>query len=325
MITISLSIVPHHTIPASRNVWTLSLLEQEGLLDNFLAGLGFIHANDHCRRNCAHCPAHGDKTPQLNMPFEDLERIVADVGQALTQRGIVLSRSVVSWRISDPLDYYVRHNRMWRSTYDVAQLWHTHLRQGLYIVTNGSEGKPRARTVLHNLVREPELLSQIKLTVTPFDILWGTRQYFWNIVEDIRILAPLWEMFSERIEDPEGLRFRINVKVTEATRKPAEQFMEDVLQELLYCAKDARDIMNDRKKVRFKPVYNLGSYTGDSPIVDAIKLPGLHGERWKPTEQERDRYQYAVYPDFSVRIVDMYTFRVHPVLTRSEQPLLLAR
>jgi hypothetical protein len=104
-----------------------------------------------------------------SMPFDSLRRVVAAIGRAYTDRGMRPLRSIASWRISDPFDYYVREHWEARTTYDVAHLWRTHLSQGLYIVTNGTEGRGFAREALLKLVYEPDLISQIKLTITPYD------------------------------------------------------------------------------------------------------------------------------------------------------------
>ncbi len=67
---------------------SLSPLVEQGLLDEILDNLGFIHANDHCRRNCTHCPAFGDTSPVQMTPFATLTRLVRDVGEAFRDRGI---------------------------------------------------------------------------------------------------------------------------------------------------------------------------------------------------------------------------------------------
>lgn len=296
----------------------LQQIIDEGFLREFLSMLGFIHANDHCKRNCLHCPAYGDKARQSNMRFTELERIVKGVENELEKAKMQPTRSILSWRISDPLDYHVQEGNNRYSTYDVAHLWRTHFKQGLYLVTNGSEGDERARQAMASLVGSAHLLSQFKLTITPFDAMWGRSRYEEDIVQDLQILAPLWELPSDRIEDPDGLRLRINVKATSQTESDVRSFVSHILERLGYTAKA---LMDDRRKIRFKPIYDLGSYEGDSPVEGAIKLVSDSGERFKPTEMERDRYQYAIYPDLSVKLVDMYAFKVIPLQAANGQSL----
>ncbi len=302
----------------------LHVIKKQGIFEEFLSGLGFINANDHCQRNCLHCPAYGDQIKPMNMPFHILEQVVISVQKELTERAMKLNRSILSWRISDPLDYHVVENGIRYSTYDVAKLWKTHLGQGLYLVTNGSDGRKRAHKALADLVLSPELLSQCKLTITPYDKEWGTVRYAECIVSDLKMLLPLWDLQSTRIEDPKGLLFRINVKITEGRRAETSAFVIEVLQKVGYSLREARELIDDEQKIRFKPVYDLGAYVGDSPVPEAIKLTNSGDERFKPTEEERDRYQYAIYPDLSIRVVDMYAFSVKPILADDGKPLQLA-
>lgn len=300
---------------------SLASIEREGFLGDFLSRLGFILANDHCRRNCLHCPAFGDPIPMMNMPFGSLRQFVRDVGRAYHDHEISPPRSIASWRISDPLDYHVIESGQRRSTYDVAHLWREHLSQGLYLVTNGSEGRPLARDALQRLVREPALISQAKLTITPFDAQWGIPKYFEDIAWDVSALTELWGLPSDRVEDRTGCRFRINVKVTPDTEPDAREFVVRVLRHVGYTRPALQSLLIDSRRIRFKPVYDLGSYGGDSPVRGAMTLVGPNGDRWKPTEAERDRYLYAIHPDGFVRMVDMYAFRVHAGHTRAGEAL----
>lgn len=300
---------------------SLAQIEREGLLDDFLSRLGFILANDHCRRNCLHCPAYGDPAPMTSVPFGSLQQLVWDIGLAYRGRGLAPPRTIASWRISDPLDYHIIENGQRRSTYDVAHLWRRHFSQGLYLVTNGSEGRPLARDALQRLVREPALISQTKLTITPFDAQWGTPKYFEDIAWDVSALTELWELPSDRMEDRTGCRFRINVKVTPDTEPDARAFVVRVLRYVGYTRSALQSLLVDSRKICFKPIYDLGSYGGDSPVPGALTLVGPNGDRWKPTEAERDRYLYAIHPDGFVRMVDMYAFRVRAVHTRAGEAL----
>jgi len=297
----------------------LSPLVEEGLLEDFLIHLGFIHANDHCYRNCFHCPAYGSSFPLQSMPFASLKRIVAEIGQAYADHRIRPLRSIASWRISEPFDYYVKERGETRTVYDVARLWRENLGQGLYLVTNGTEGKKFARRALLQLVNEVDLISQIKLTITPFDTAWGTPKYFDDITWDVYALAQLWNLPSTRTEDPGGARFRINVKVTEEMRDSAYQFVARVLERAGY-AHALNSLMSDGKKIAIKPLYDLGSYMGNSPVPGAIKITELNGDRYKPTPETRDRYQYGIYSDGQVKVVDMYAFREIPIFGKDGSP-----
>ncbi|KUJ69263.1 hypothetical protein ACZ90_13045 [Streptomyces albus subsp. albus] len=300
---------------------TLSPLIAEGLLDEVLDGLGFIHANDHCRRNCAHCPAFGDTTPVQMTPFAALTRLVRDIGAAFRERGSAPARSIASWRISDPLDYHVRDGATTRTTFDVARIWREHLGQGLYLVTNGSEGKRFARTALRQVAAEPEVVSQVKLTITPCDSGWGSDRYLHGIAEDIATLAPLWDLGSTRMEDPAGLRFRINLKSTQDRREEALEFMARVLDLAGLDADTAGKALADPRRIAAKDIYDLGSYVGDSPVVNAISIKGGDGKRFKPTGDTRSHHQYGIYPDGSVRIIDMYEFKVYEATGEAGTPL----
>lgn len=303
---------------------TLAPLVDQGVLDDVLDRLGFIHANDHCRRNCTHCPAFGDTTPVVMMPFAALRALVADVGEAYRLRNRTPSRSIASWRISDPLDYHVRDGSGTRTTFDVARLWREHLGQGLYLVTNGSEGKRFARTALQRIGAEPEVVSQVKLTVTPCDQGWGSERHLAGIAEDIRVLAPLWDLGSTRIEDPDGLRFRINLKATRGRREEAWEFTAKALALAGLSRGDIDKALGDPRRISAKDVYDLGSQLGDSPVPEAVSIKSSDGTRFKPTQEERSQHQFGIYPDGSVRLIDMYAFRVHPATGPSGAPLRVA-
>ncbi|GAA2531869.1 hypothetical protein [Pilimelia columellifera] len=301
---------------------TLAPVVRAGLLDEVLDGLGFIHANDHCRRNCLHCPAFGDQSPVIMTPFATLTKVVSDVGDAYRERGRSPRRSIASWRISDPLDYLVRSGSGIRDTYDVGVLWRRYLDQGIYLVTNGSEGKRQAREALRRLAGDPEVASQIKLTITPCDQGWGTDRYLDNIAQDIAILAPLWDLGSTRMEDPQGRRFRINLKSTAERRDESLEFLEHALVVAGVARAKVESLMEDSTHVAVKDIYDLGSYAGDSPVKQAINIKGDSGRRFKPTAEARTQYQYGIYPDGTIQMIDMYEFQVYPVALGGE-PLRL--
>lgn len=302
--------------------YILEPIRDNNILPSFLKDLGFVLANDHCARGCMHCPAFGDKTPMQNMSFSVLRNLVTEIGKGYQELGFLPSRTIASWRISDPLDYHVSDQGVRRSVYDTAHLWVEHLKQGLYVVTNGSEGVPASQNALRCLVNEPSLISQIKLTVTPFDKQWGNSRYKTNILTDIDALAPLWELSSQRVENPEGSRFRVNVKTTPDTLDQAREFVFRSVSEVV-GSNSASRIVEDSRLVAFKRIYDLGSYFGDSPVPGSINIKNNYNERFKPTPGIRTRFQYAIHPDGVVRIVDMYAFLPHDVMQEDGSPLTL--
>lgn len=275
-------------------------------LADIVTDLGFVLAIDHCARGCEHCPAFGDRTPVQRASLADLARTIANIAAARRCLQIADRRVVHCWRISDPLDYIVRlADGQTGTCADVAGLWRTHLGQGLYVVTNGSEGSPTARRALTQLVAAPELVSQIKLTITHADRAFGTPRYAAHLAEDIATLAPLWQHHSTRTEDPTGRRFRINVKTT-AIR---EAEVRATLRSILTTAGLSPASSEDPMLVRFKPIYDLGNAAGTtSPVAGAINVRGGDGERYKPTRETRRQTQYGIRPDGRLFAVDMYAF-----------------
>lgn len=177
---------------------------------DIITRLGFVLAVDNCARGCLHCPAYGSHALVQRAPLHQLARTLADLGTAHRRLDMAPPARVVHcWRISDPLDYTVRLLSGTVATCaDVARLWCDHLGQGLYVVTNGAEGRPLARRALAEIAEQPELVSQVKLTLTPADRAWGTSRYESDLAADIAALAPLWHLPSTRAEDPRGRRLR---------------------------------------------------------------------------------------------------------------------
>ncbi len=281
---------------------------------DFLSGLGFVLAVDNCARGCAHCPAYGSRAPVSRAPLDVFERRLAAIAAARRRLELdALRRVVHCWRISDPLDY------SWRTTKgsvatcaDVAALWREHLDQGLYVVTNGSEGKPTARHALARLVRQPQLTSQVKLTVTHADREWGTARYLANITDDLRALAPLWDLPATRREDPTGRRFRVNVKATPERHSEVRTAVVRALRDTGLSARQAKAACDDPARVRFKPIYDLGTASGEpTPLPGAVDVSDRSGTRHKPTPEARARLQYGVRPDGRLFVVDMYAFTEH--------------
>jgi hypothetical protein len=275
-------------------------------LADIVADLGFVLAIDHCARGCEHCPAFGGRTPVQRAPLADLAHRVAAISAVRRRLQIADRRVVHCWRISDPLDYVVRltDGRIGTCA-DIAGLWRSHLGQGLYVVTNGSEGSPTAARALTHLTADPELLSQIKLTITHADRDFGTPRYTAHLAEDVATLAPMWQHRSTRVEDPTGRRFRINVKTTKAR----EAEVRAVLRDILTTAGLAPATGDDPALVRFKPIYDLGNAIGTaSPVVGAIDVCRGAGERYKPTAETRRQTQYGIRPNGHLFAVDMYAF-----------------
>jgi hypothetical protein len=291
-------------------------------LADIVAGLGFVLAIDHCARGCEHCPAYGDRTPVQRAPLTELARTVAGVAAARRRLGLADDRRVVHcWRISDPLDYVTRSpGGAVVTCADVACLWRTHLGQGLYVVTNGSEGRPNARRALHDLVTSPDLVSQAKLTITHADRSWDSPRYIGDLAHDVATLAPLWRLPSTRVEDRAGLRFRINVKTTAARMAEVRALVVAVLVRSGLSRAEAGTACDDHSRVRFKPIYDLGNATGRrSPVEGALDVRAADGHRYKPTVETRRRAQFGIRPDRRLFLVDMFAFTEHD-LAGPDQP-----
>lgn len=289
-------------------------------LADIVANLGFVLAIDHCARGCGHCPAYGDRTPVQRAPFADLASTVAGVAAARRRLGLDDDPRVVHcWRISDPLDYATRLPGGGVATCaDVAQLWRVQLGQGLYVVTNGSEAGPTARRALGELVASPELVSQVKLTITHADRSWDSPRYLPDLAHDVATLAPLWRLPSTRTEDPSGRRFRINVKTTAGRMAEVQALVVAVLVRAGLSPAEARAACDDPERVRFKPIYDLGN-TAATPFPGALDVRTTSGRRYKPTMNERQQVQYGIRPDGRLFLVDMYAFAEHD-LDQADRP-----
>lgn len=281
---------------------------------DIVADLGFVLAIDHCARGCGHCPAYGDRTPVQRAPLAELARTVAGVAAARRRLGLGDDPRVVHcWRISDPLDYVTRlPGGAVATCVDVAGLWRTHLGQGLYVVTNGSEGSPTARRALAELVASPDLVSQVKLTITHADRSWDSPRYIGDLAFDVATLAPLWRLPSTRVEDRDGRRFRINVKTTAARMAEVRALVVAVLVRAGLSRSGADTACDDHGRVRFKPIYDLGNATArPSPVAGALDVRAADGHRYKPTVETRRRAQFGIRPDRRLFLVDMFAFTEH--------------
>ncbi|GAA1657571.1 hypothetical protein [Actinoplanes couchii] len=292
-------------------------------LAGIVTDLGFLLAIDHCARGCAHCPAFGDRTPVQRAPLPDLARTVKALAAARRTIRTTDRRVVHCWRISDPLDYVVRlaDGRIGTCA-DVAELWRTHLGQGLYVVTNGSEASPIARRALAQLVDDSGLTSQLKLTITHADRHFGTPRYTPQLAADVAILEPLWKRDSTRIEDVNGRRFRINVKTTASRKAEMRAVLHEVLIGAGLSRAQAVSYCDDPTRVRFKPIYDLGDAAGaSSPVAGALDVRRADGRRHKPTGGTRRQMQFGIRPDRRLFVVDMYAFTEHD-LGDDDQPLI---
>lgn len=277
------------------------------------AELGFVLAIDGCARVCAHCPAFGSTGPVRRAALDTLTGRLASVAAERARCGLPAApgRTVHCWRISDPLDYTSRTARPGVATIaDVAVLWREHLHQGLYVVTNGSEGRCRARQALTAFAAAPTLVSQVKITITPADRAWGTAPYVDELADDVRIVLPLWEMPADRAEaDPEDARLRLNVKTTAHDWAQARAMAAAILRAAGLGSRATTDTLDDPRRVAFKPIYDLGTASGTpSPVTGAIRVTDASGARHKPTPQTRPRIQYGIRPDGRLFTVDMYAF-----------------
>lgn len=291
---------------------------------DIITRLGFVLAVDNCARGCLHCPAYGSHALVQRAPLHQLARTLADLGTAHRRLDMAPPARVVHcWRISDPLDYTVRLLSGTVATCaDVARLWCDHLGQGLYVVTNGAEGRPLARRALAEIAEQPELVSQVKLTLTPADRAWGTSRYESDLAADIAALAPLWHLPSTRAEDPRGRRLRLNVKTGPARQAETLAAVRRVLRMAGLTGGEVEAACADPSMVAVKPIYDLGNATGaPSPVRGAVDIRYPAGHRFKPTPLARSRVQYGIRPDLRLFEVDMYAFTEHDLTGCDGLPL----
>jgi hypothetical protein len=275
--------------------------------------LGFVLAIDGCTRRCQHCPAFGSTGPALRVGLDTLTRRLESIARARRALGLPATptRTVHCWRISDPLDYWSRTRRDGVATAaDVALLWRDHLHQALYVVTNGSEGHPAGRRALATFAATPVLVSQLKITITPADLDWGTSRYVAELAEDVRLLLPLWELPADRPEAGDNAaRLRLNVKTTADKLDEAHEITSAILRAAGLTPHAVDAAIADPRRVAFKPIYDLGTTTGGpTPVVGAIDVTDVTGQRNKPTPETREGLQYGIRPDGRIFAVDMYAF-----------------
>jgi len=278
---------------------------------DFLASLGFVLAIDNCARGCRHCPAFGSTLPVERAKIEVLETRLISLQAAYALNAIPAPTRVLHcWRISDPLDYAVRsRDGVVVTCADLAALWSSIWGQGLYVVTNGSEGKPTSRRAIREMADDPGRLSQIKITITPADLAWNEPGYVENLADDVRVLAALWDLPSTRQEDVAGRRFRINLKTTVTQRDEGYAVVRSVLEAAGFGSGEVRAILDDPTRVSAKDIYDLRpDTTSPSPVPGSINIKGVAGNEYKATPEARDRYQYGIRPDGRIFLADMYRF-----------------
>ena len=210
--------------------------------DKLIAQLGFLLVVDHCSRNCSHCQAFGERSPVERIPFDELENISFMIKRAAAIAQISVPIPLHCWRVSDPLDYYCKTGSGWKTCYDVAELWRRVFGQGLYVVTNGSEGTKIGREAVLGLSAQPDLLNQIKLTITPYDQEWGTPKYKADILWDLQQLHLLWQYPCA--QRPNELLFRVNAKCSKCSKNELRQFLLELVREVggwVECCRDDDD------------------------------------------------------------------------------------
>jgi hypothetical protein len=291
-------------------------------LRGFLRQLGLILVVDNCRRGCLHCPAYGTVKPVTYMDPGVMRKLLEEVEVLFRDFGLPQpQRTIHCWRVSDPLDYCYRRGGRLYDMVDVAELWTRHLGQGLYMVTNGSEGKPRAQQTLERFVEHPEFISQAKLTITPCDLEWGSARYRRDILFDVATMAPLWSLPANRIEDRRNSLFRINVKSTAPEREKAGEFVYGLLRTL---SLDADALMADPTRISFKAIYDLGTAIGtDSPVPYAISIRNSRGERHKAVDG-RTQHQVGIRPALTTFKLDMYGFAESEFLDQRGEPVTIS-
>lgn len=269
--------------------------------------LGFVLAIDNCGRGCSHCPAHGMRRKMEMAPFDDLQRRLKLAGVALANTDVIEQRTIHGWRIGDLLDYKDSSSGSEKTVIDLAESWYSDLGQPLYTVTNGTLGSDWRRKALADLASEPELSSQVKLTVTPFDPRFYHKNYVDNMAHDVATLWPLAQYPSQRPEGAGQPRFRINAKTSLANKDQLVDQLGAIIEKSgapidLHAALDGK---SDYLKI--KPVYDLRVSEDQVRPLGAVSLGGSLEERIKP-ETIRSQNQLGIRPDGRAFEVDLWAF-----------------
>ena len=269
--------------------------------------LGFMLAIDKCGRNCQHCPAYGLRQKTETAPLDDLQTRLKVARAALSGTGVIQNRTIHAWRIGDLLDYRDGSTGSSRTVADVADAWRSSLGQPLYTVTNGTMGTKWRQEALQNLASEPDLNSQVKLTVTPFDPKFPHRNYVSNMAHDVATLWPLTKLPSLRPESAGQSRFRINVKTSEAYRPQTEATLRQILSLSEVDIDIDSALANETELVQIKPVYDLRVNEMQPLAPGAVALSSTIESRLKP-EHVRSQNQLGFRPNGEAFEVDLWAF-----------------
>lgn len=269
--------------------------------------LGFILAIDNCGRGCEHCPAYGLKNKMETAPFDDLTDRLKLASLALKGTGVVERRTIHAWRIGDLADYRDDTSGGTRTVADLAEAWTTQLGQPLYTVTNGTMGVSWRQQALRDLASQPELSSQVKLTVTPYDPKFARKNYVDNMAHDVAALWPLTELTSQRPESVGQPRFRINVKTSEERRGETVNMLRSILERSGVALDIDAALAGKTDILTIKPVYDLRVEEAQPLTPGAIALSGAIETRLK-REETRDRRQLGFRTNGNAFAVDMWAF-----------------
>ena len=273
--------------------------------------LGFVLAIDGCARGCQHCPAFGLGMRPTSAPIEDLRSRLRRIKAAMPTVDFANEfRTVHAWRISDLADYRYTTDGVTYDVASVAEAWCANLGQPLYVVTNGTIGSKARQASIKTLSEYPELVSQVKLTVTPFDPKFKLSRYVENMAYDVATLWPLGDLPGHRKEGAaDQRRFRINVKATPDQQEEVVATLRNILA-TAGMSKSEIDMLvtNSDPRLQIKPVYDL-RVTDDQPLpIGALQLGASTSDRLKP-EKVRNRNQLGFRPNGDAFEVDLWSFQ----------------
>lgn len=205
------------------------------------------------------------------------------------------------------MDYKDVSSGITRTVADIANEWRSSLGQPLYTVTNGSMGTKWRQEALENLASEPDLNSQVKLTITPFDPKFSHKNYASNIAHDVAALWPLTKLPSLRPESEGQSRFRINIKTSEVYRQQTEAVLRQILSMSEVDIDLDKAIANETEVVQIKPIYDLRIHEMQPLAPGAIALSDTIEGRLKP-ERIRSQNQLGFRPNGEAFEVDLWAF-----------------
>lgn len=271
--------------------------------------LGFILAIDGCARNCAHCPAYSLGIKPVMATMIDLRERLRRVRRQMPSTDFANFRTIHCWRISDPADYRYSEDGVTYDIVSVAEAWKIHLGQPLYVVTNGTIGSRARRETLEDLANHPELVSQVKLTITPFDQKFHLARYVENMAFDVATLWPLGLLPGCRFEANSAQRkFRINVKATAEQHGEVLEVLRQILTEAGLSKNEVRSLLTENdERLKIKPVYDL-RISQQQPFPEGAISIGDIKTRLK-VQPVRDQLQLGFRPDGRGFAVDLAGFR----------------